>query len=124
MIAFYYWIYAAIWPWYAISQRGTASCNLLQLSSFITLYTWNTKNCETLVTFSFLFEIILLYYPYFTSLIKTRWWGGGGGGGFFFFGQKGVDDVKKILCGVGGGCDKKICPFQKYTLPPPPLQYT
>ena len=103
MIAFYYWIYAATWPWYAISQRGTASFNLLQLSSFITLYTWNTKNCETLrltlVTFSFLFEIILLYYPYFTSLIKTRWWGGGGG--YYFFAQKGVEDVKKILCGVG-----------------------
>ena len=121
MIAFYYWIYAATWPWYAISQRSTASFNLLQLSSFITLYSWNTKICETLVTFSFLFEAILLYCPYFTSLIKTRW---GGGGCYYFFGQEGVEDVKKLLCDVaGGGISKKFAPLKNILCPPPPAVY-
>ena len=116
MIAFHYWIYAATWPWYAIFQRGTASFNLLQLSSFITLYTWNTKICETLVTFSFLFETILSYCP-FTSLIKTRW-----GGGVIIFLVKRESRMSKKYCVMwgGGGNMKKICPFKKFILPPPP----
>ena len=74
-----------------------------------------------LVTFSFLFETILFYCPYFTSLNKTRW-GWGGGGCYYFFGQEGAEDVKNILCDVcvwGGGYEK-ICPFKHILCFPPP----
>ena len=72
-----------------------------------------------LVTFSFLFETILFYCPYFTWLIKTRW---GGGGVIIFLVKREPRMSKKIcvMCACGGADMKKIAPLNIYSASPPP----